>query len=573
MIVSSPRWRIGVAIGGALCALFACSRPVCAAPPASPIQLRDLTSQTGITFQHTDGSSGRRYIVETVASGLATFDYDGDGLIDIYFLNGTPLPGTVADRPPQHALYRNCGGFRFQDVTQQAGVGDSGYGLGIAVADYDNDGDPDFYVSNFGPNILYRNNGDGTFTDVTKDSGTSGGDDQKVGAGVCFLDADGDGRLELFVANYIRFSYDKHVTSTRRGAPVYAVPERFPPWPATLYRNRGDGTFADVGRESGVSKHSARGMGVVCADYDADGDTDVFMVNDGSANFLLKNDGRGNFTEVGLSAGVAYDYRGQAQGSMGVDCGDCDNDGRLDFYQTVFQGQTATLYRNAGGGLFDDNTLISGAGTGTIRNVTWGCGLVDLDNDGDRDLFIACGHLYDNVELFDDTTSYRARNIVLQNLLMETGQVKFVNVSEQSGDGLQVKQSSRGVAFDDLDNDGDVDVAVLNSREQPTILRNMLNESGSRNHWVQIRLQGVKTNRDGVGANVKVIAGNLVQTDEVHSGRGYQSHCGTRLHFGLGEHARIDRIEVRWIGGKLDVLENVAVDRIQTITESVQQLD
>ncbi len=540
------------------------------APAASPILLRDVTRQTGITFQHTDGSSGRRYIVETVASGVATFDYDGDGLTDIFFLNGSPLAG-AADSPSRPALYRNCGGGTFQEMTLPSGLGKTGYGLAVAVGDYDNDGYPDVYVSHFGPNVFYRNNGDGTFTDVTSANGTACGDSQKVGAGVSFLDADGDGCLDLFVANYLRFSYDRHVTALRREVPVYAGPEQYPPWSAAMYHNQGDGTFSDVSRESGVSQCAGRGMGVVCADYDNDGSTDIFVANDGSPNSLLHNDGRGRFQDVGVAAGIGYDYQGRVQGSMGVDCGDYDNDGLLDFYKTAFQRQMATLYRNLGRGLFDDVTLVSGAGAGTSQNVTWGCAFVDLDNDGDRDLFVACGHVYDNVERFDDTTSYRARNLVLQNTLRETGEAKFVDISDRCGDGLQARQSSRGVAADDLDNDGAIDLVVLNSRAPPTIMRNLLNETGSRNHWLDIRLLGRRTNRDGVGAQVKVVAGDLIQLDEVHSGRGYQSHYGTRLHFGLGPHDRADRIEVRWIGGGVDVLKNVTVDRSLLITEGAGQ--
>ncbi|MCY2995736.1 MAG: CRTAC1 family protein [Planctomycetota bacterium] len=561
-------WHSRCTTWSALCAALCLGD---AAPAASPILLRDVTRQTGITFQHTDGSSGRRYIVETVASGVATFDYDGDGLTDIFFLNGSPLAGAAADPPSRPALYRNCGGGTFQEMTLPSGLGKTGYGLAVAVGDYDNDGYPDVYVSHFGPNVFYRNNGDGTFTDVTIATGTAGGDSQKVGAGVSFLDADGDGCLDLFVANYLRFSNDRHVTALRRGVPVYASPEQYPPWPAALYHNRGDGTFSDVSRESGVSQSAGRGMGIVCADYDNDGSTDIFVANDGSPNSLLHNDGRGRFQDVGVAAGIAYDYQGRVQGSMGVDCGDYDNDGLLDFYKTAFQRQMATLYRNLGRGLFDDVTLVSGAGAGTSQNVTWGCAFVDLDNDGDRDLFVACGHVYDNVERFDDTTSYRARNLVLQNILRETGQAKFVDISDRCGDGLQARQSSRGVAADDLDNDGAIDLVVLNSRALPTIVRNLLNETGSHNHWLDIRLQGRRTNRDGVGAQVKVVAGDLIQLDEVHSGRGYQSHYGTRLHFGLGPHDRADRIEVRWIGGGVDVLKNVAVDRSLLITEGSGQ--
>ncbi|MEJ2703949.1 MAG: CRTAC1 family protein [Sedimentisphaerales bacterium] len=527
-----------------------------------PIVLRDVTKETGITFKHTDGGSGRRYIMETVSAGLALFDYDGDGNIDIYFLNGAPLQGTKDKSIPKNALYRNEGGWKFTDLTEKAGVGDCGYGLGVTIGDYDNDGDPDIYLNNYGPNVLYRNNGDGTFTDVTQRAGVDNG--FQVGAGTCFLDMDKDGDLDLYVSIYLDFSYEKHVLTTTRGFPVYANPRFYKPMPDTLYRNNGDGSFTDVSESSGVGQHAGWGMGIVCADYNNDGDTDVFIGNDVGENFLYDNDGTGKFEEIGLMAGTAYDLQGDEQGSMGVGCGDYDNDGFLDFYVTSYQGQLATLYRNLGNGMFEDVTLLTGAGAGTLPYVTWGNSFVDFDNDGDRDLFIACGHLQDNVEEFDDTTSYAARNI----LLMNTGDGKFTDVSDSSGDGMRVKLSSRGAGFDDLDNDGDVDVVILNSRREPTVLRN---DSPSKGHWLQVRLRGTKTNRDGVGARVKVVSGDLTLIDEVHSGRGYQSHYGTRLYFGLGGHDKIDRIEVHWIGGGTEIFDDVATDQLITLTEGGSQ--
>jgi len=545
-------WRVCAAVG--LICLWS-ARP---AGAGCPIQLKDVTGQTGISFRHTDGSSGARYIMETVSAGVAVFDYDGDGDMDIYFLNGAPLKGAKAPKPPINALWRNEGNLKFTDVTRQAGVGDRGYGLGVCAADYDNDGDQDLYLNNYGPNVLYRNNGDGTFTDVTKAAGVGNGN--KVGAGACFLDIEGDGDLDLYVANYLRFDYKTHTVNRIRNATVYMGPKHFPPEPDTLYRNNGDGTFTDVSAASGVGKEASWGMGMVCADFDGDGDTDVFVANDVSFNFLFRNDGKGRFEDVGLASGVAVDVAGYEHGSMGSDCGDYDNDGRLDLYQTSYETQLALLFKNMGGGVFEDVTLPTKAGAGTTIHVTWGNGLVDFDNDGDRDLFIACGHLQDNVEEYDDTLDYHARNI----LLMNTGDGKFADVSDQCGDGLAVKLSSRGAAFCDLDNDGDVDAVILNSRREPTILRN---DSKTGNHWLQVRLRGRKTNRDGVGAHVKVTAGKLTQLAEVHSGRGYQSHYGMRLHFGLGKRERIDRVEVRWIGGGTDVLKDVPTDRLVTITE------
>ncbi len=527
-------------------------------PPGGSIQLRDVTRDTGISFVHTDGSSGRRYIVETVSCGLATFDYDGDGDIDIYFLNGSPLPGARAVPVPRNALYRNEGNWRFTDVTDESGVGDTGYGMGVCTADYDHDGDTDLYVNNFGPNVLYRNNGNGTFTDVTREAGVVGGGD--VGAGACFLDMDGDGDLDLFVAKYVGFTFETQQISHMNGFPAYAGPLHYPRTRNVLYRNNGNGTFSDVSVAAGIANYEGSGMGVIAADYDNDGDTDIIVGNDLGANFLFQNDGIGRFVEVGVATGVAYDGLGNAQGTMGIECADWDHDGWLDLYMTTYQRQWSTLYRNHAGRYFEDVTGLTGAGTDTYAQVTWGVGMVDLDNDGNRDLFLACGHLIDNVEAFDDTTSYKAPNIVLRN----TGLGRFVNVSKDCGDGLLPGFSSRGAAFDDLDNDGDLDVVVLNSRSEPTILKNV---SSGTNHWIQVVLRGTRSNPDGIGARVTVTAGSLTQIDEVHSGRSYQSDFGRRLHFGLGQHRSVDEIRVRWIGGGTDVARSPGVDRVVTVVE------
>ena len=530
--------------------------------PEGPIRLRNVTDETGITFVHTDGSSGGYYIPETVTAGLATFDYDGDGLIDVYLLNGAPMRGTEVETPPTNRLYRNLGGWSFSDVTEQAGLGDEGFGLGVAVADYDNDGDPDMFVNNYGPNVLYRNNGDGTFSDVTDESGIQPG--QELGAGASFLDVDSDGNLDLYVANYVDFTYENHALHYIDGTPTYAGPRDYQPVPDVLYRNNGDHTFTDVSVEAGIRQHQGSGMGLVAADCDNDGDVDIFVLNDVAGNFLFLNDGSGKFQEAGLTSGTAYNMYGDELGSMGVDCADYDNDGWLDFIMTSYQSELPVLYRNTKDGGFEDVTLATGVGEGSFPYVNWGVGFVDLDNDGDRDVFIACGHLQDKVEQFDDTSAYLVRNILLEN----TADGKFSNISDSCGDGLAVELSSRGAAFDDLDNDGDLDAVILNSRREPTILRN---DSQSGNHWIQIRLEGVKSNRDGVGSRVTVVAKDLEQIDEVHSGRGYQSHYGTRLHFGLGSRDNIERIEVRWPGGGVDVLENVAVDQLLTITEGTSR--
>jgi enediyne biosynthesis protein E4 len=522
------------------------------------IEFQDVTPQTGISFVHTDGSSGKRYIVETVTAGVALFDFDNDNDMDIYFLNGAPLRGTSTSDTPRNALYRNDGNWRFTDVTETSGTGDTGYGLGVAIGDYDNDGHQDIYINNFGPNVLLRNNGQGRFTDVTQAAGVANG--HQVGAGANFLDVDGDGDLDLFAANYVDFSYQNHQIARFNGYPAYVGPMNYKGTPNTLFRNNGNGRFADISIPAGIAAHAGTGMGTVCADYDNDGDTDIYVGNDVAGNSIFENNGQGEFDEVGLLTGLAYDLAGKAQGTMGVDCGDYNNDGLLDFYVTSYQRDLATLYRNLDSGIFEDVTRATGAGDQSYAFVTWGNGLVDVDNDGDLDLFVACGHLHDNVALFDRSTSYEARNILLEN----RGAERFVNVTDQAGPGLQVERSSRGAGFADLDNDGDVDAVILNSRKAPTILRN---DTVNRNHWLGIRLQGTQSNRNGIGAHVKVVAGDLRQLAEVHSGRGYQSHYGLRLHFGLGKHTRVDAIEVRWIGGGRDTLKDVPADRFMTIVQ------
>lgn len=526
------------------------------------ITLTDVTGSTGIDFIHTDGSTGERYIPETVSAGLATFDYNGDGRIDIFFLNGTPLGTAPADPTGTCRLYRNEGGWKFKDVTREAGLAVSCYALGVAVADYDNDGFPDLYLNNFGRNKLFRNRGNGVFEDVTDRAGV--GDEPHLGAGACFFDMDGDGDVDLYVGHYVGFTLEKHHIVRFNGQPAYVGPLNYPTTASRLFRNNGDGTFTDVSTESGIGAAKGAAMGTVAADFDSDGDADLFVGNDEIGNFLFVNDGHGHFKQNGLLAGVAFDFNGQAHGTMGVECGDFDNDGRLDIYATSFQRELPMLFHNLGQGSFEDVTVPRSAGAGMQSLVTWGCGLVDFDNDGFRDLFVAAGHLQDNVELYDTSTTYQQQNRLLRNL----GNGRFSDVTQTAGDGLKPKLSSRGAVFDDLDNDGDVDVVVLNSRRAPTVLRN---DSAGGGRWLEVNLQGVKSNRDGIGARVTVEAGDLKQVAEIHSGRSYQSHYGTRLHFGLGARRRVDRVEVRWLGGGTTVLQGIEANRLVQITEDTSK--
>jgi enediyne biosynthesis protein E4 len=532
--------------------------------PDAHIRLRPVTPATGIDFTHTDGGSGNFYVVELAASGLATFDYDNDGLVDLYFLSGTPLPGAAPDAPaPGNALYRNLGGFRFEDVTRAAGVGEAGYGLAVAAADYDNDGHQDLYVSNFGPKVLYRNSGQGTFTPVTASAGVSDGD--QFGAGACFLDRDNDGDLDLFVANYLEFDFESHSPRSFFGVPGYRGPNDYAPLRHSLYDNRGDGTFENVSEASGIASRPGTGMGAIASDFDNDGDSDLILANDEWPNFCFRNDGNGKFAESGALVGLAYNGDGQVVGNMGVDCADYDHDGWLDFFFTTFQREFPILFRNQGGGSFRDETAKAADTKRCYNNVKWGCGFADFDNDGWKDIFVGIGHIQVNIEKFDKTSSYAARPMLLRN----NGKGRFEDVTDASGDGLAVECVARGVALEDLDNDGRIDVAISNSRRPPVILRN---ESENQNHWLLVKLQGVKVNRDAVGARVTVTAGDLVQTDEVHSGRGYQSHFGTRLHFGLGSQDRIETIQVRWPGGSTEVWRNVEPDQLLTLTEGTGQV-
>ncbi|MCH8218909.1 MAG: CRTAC1 family protein [Planctomycetes bacterium] len=524
------------------------------------IQFTEVTDDSGITFVHTNGASGKFHIVETVAAGLALFDYDNDKDIDIYFLNGAYHDSDPTGKAPRNTLYRNDGNWRFVDVTETAGVGDQGYGLGVAVADYDNDGDTDIYLNNYGPNVLYRNNGDGTFTDVTKSAGLDDG--PHMGAGASFLDIDKDGDLDLFVAHYVHCLKEPAAPAQRGGRPAYLGPavSIYRNTMDTLYRNNGDGTFTDISDASGITTEASAGMGVICGDYDNDGDTDIFVASDMSGNHLFLNDGKGVFEEFALFAGVAYDHHGEEQGSMGLELADTNNDGWLDLYLTSYQNQWVALYQNLGDGTFDDISLKSGASQGSFPKVTWGCGLVDFDNDGDRDIFVACGHLQPHIEHYDNRSTYRQLNILYEN----KGAGHYTNISEHAGTGLQVNRVSRGAGFDDLDGDGDIDVVILNSCDKPTLLRN---DTPSPGHWLQVQLRGVQTNRDGVGAQVRVFAGDLKLLDEVHSGRSYQSDFGKRLYFGLGKQTKIDRVEVAWIGGTKETFTVDQVDRHVVLVE------
>lgn len=523
-------------------------------PPRSAdqtgIQLTDVTSQSGISFVHHYNGAGNMYIVEPVASGLATLDFDCDGLQDLYFLNGGDIP-PGADGAKPNELYRNVGHLKFQHASHACSMLEHGFSIGVVTGDYDNDGFVDIFVNNFGKNQLLRNNGDGTFQDTTDVAGVGAGN--QLGAGACLLDADGDGLLDLYVGNYVRSPVAQNVKRTTEGFPSYPGPLDFAGDSDLFYRNNGDGGFSDLSVASGIAELATTSMGVISTDYDSDGDPDIIVVNDVERNLLLENDGQGRFEDVGVLRGIAYSYDAQRNGNMGVDCGDFDNDGSLDLFTTTFSNDLPVLYQQDGQGSFADVTLASGAGEDLVPHANWGTAFLDVDNDGWKDLFIANGHTDPNVDKWAFNTAWKVRNAFFRNLKGR----RFQNLSGECGSGLQVKESSRGVVAEDFDGDGDIDLVVLNALAAPTVLKNET-EAG---HWLKLSLVGITDARDGTGARVQVTLGEQVLVAEVHSGRSYQSSYGKTLHFGLGQHTQVDSIKVRWLHGQTTTLQNLPANQ------------
>lgn len=523
------------------------------------IRFTDVSKSSGITFTHVDGSSGQHFLIEAIASGLASFDYDLDGDIDTYFLNGAALKGANYEKIPTNEMFRNGGEFSFDDVTASSGLGDTGFSLGVAVGDIDNDGFPDVYVNNYGSNTLFQNNGDGTFTQ-TKTVVIACGN--KVGAGVCMLDIENDGNLDIYVANYIKFGPDIRPPSMFHGKIVYGGPVLFPTEPDDLLKNNADGTFSNISEQSGISSASEWGMATLAMDADGDGDMDIFVANDSTMNFLWENDGTGHFEESGVLAGFAYDHTGKTQGSMGIDTADADGDGQLDIIQTSYEKQMIALYGNLQGGLFDDVTLSTGALTSTTHLINWGVGFGDFDNDQDPDAYVANGHIHDNLDEFNDRSQYKMSDLVYSN----NGTGRFSDVSKSAGIHESPIYSSRGLVVEDLNFDGLLDVVVVNSRSQPSVFKNV---SMSPNHWLQIDLIGTESNRDAVGSQVTVTAGRKSTIQTKTSGRGYQSHFGSRLHFGVGSSEQVAEIAIRWNGGAVEKVFDVEVNQLLTIRQGI----
>lgn len=533
---------------------------------AAGVRFTDITETAGITFRHIS-SPEKRYIVESMSGGVALLDYDNDGYLDIYFVNSLTIDLVKTKGKTKSALYRNNGDNTFTDVTAKAGVGDIGWGMGAAVGDYNNDGYDDIYVTCVGANRLLKNNGNGTFTDVTTRVNVG---DPRWSAGAAFLDYDNDGRLDLFVANYVAFDFNnlpdqiKGQPCRYKGIAVQCGPRGLPGEGDTLYRNNGDGTFTDVTKKAGVTDPNGYyGMGVIASDFDADGFIDIFVANDSTPNFLYKNNGDGTFKEIGFISGTAVNENGSEQGSMGVTVADYDHDGTLDLFVTNFDDDYNTLYRNDGRASFADASYPAKIAAVSLPYVGWGTRFFDYDNDGWSDLFVVNGHVYPQIP------SYRQRNFIHKNNRDGT----FTEIAEKLGSTFTEKRVGRGAAFGDLDNDGDVDIVINNLDGAPQLLRN---DGGNAANAVLIKLNGVKSNRNGIGARVKIVAGDLTQLDEVRGGDSYISQSDLRLHFGLEKRTKIDLIEVRWSSGAVDKITNASLNKIITIREGkgvVEQKD
>ncbi len=523
------------------------------------VQFVDRAADVGLTQLNVSGTD-QSYIVEGMMGGAAFFDYDRDGDVDLYVANGSSFAGFAAGAHPANQLYRNDGG-RFADVTVAASVGDTSWSMGCAAADYDNDGHTDIYVTNFGRNTLYRNLGAGHFADVTAEAGVG---DTGWGTGASFGDYDRDGDVDLYVANYVDFSrdYESPIPCLWKNVKVYCGPVGLLPAADVFYRNNGDGTFSEWTQQAGLAGEKFYGMSALFGDYDNDGWPDLLVADDSTPNLLFRNLRDGRFAEEALMAGVAYSGEGVAQGCMGAAWGDYDNDGLFDLFVTNFADEYNALYRNEGGGFFVDVSFVAGVGAAPAELVSWGTGFFDYDNDGDRDLFVANGHTYPQADLPRVNSSYKQANSLFEN---RDG--RLVEVSAAAGPGFALRRVSRGTSFADYDGDGDIDLFILNLNGPPTLLRN---DGDHDNHYLLVRTVGTVSNRDGIGARVIVSAGGQTQHAEVQSGGSYLSHNDLRLHFGLGQAERVDRLEVRWPSGAVQVLSDIAAEQILTVVEPRQ---
>ena len=517
----------------------------------------DVTEEAGIHFKHSNGKTEHKHIIETMGSGVVFFDYDTDGDADLYFVNSGNIP-QARQAQLGNFLYRNEGNGRFTDITEMSGTGDTGYGMAAAAGDIDNDGDPDLYVANFGQDTLYRNNGNGTFTDITEAAGI---DNDLWGIAAIYLDFDADGDLDIFVVNYLLYELSMPVT-TFKGIVGYGHPRSYEGTPDVLYRNNGDGTFTNIAETAGVTNPTeGRGMAAVACDYDNDGLPDIYVANDTSRNFLYHNNGDATFTDESLFIGVGYDEGGVAEGSMGVDSGDYNGDGWFDLI--VANSEKATLYKNEEGLFFADATAESRLQQPTLPYVGFSPLFLDYDNDGYLDLFCANGHPQDVIEILMDHETYAQRDQMFQN----RGDGTYADVSETTGAYFTEALVGRAAATADYDNDGDTDIVIMNSNQRAVLLRN---DGGNQKNWIGIKLIGTQSNRDGIGAKVTVSTADITQMRDVKSGSSYASGSDTRLLFGLGENQPVEKITIVWQSGTTQVLENVSINQTLTIVESEQ---
>ena len=526
--------------------------------PSGDVRFEDRTASRGIDFVHFNAATEEKYMVETMGSGGGFFDFDGDGALDIYLVNGAPLPGAVKTaEPPRNALYRNDGEGGFQDVTEKAGVAGKGYGMGMTAGDVDNDGDLDLYVTSFGPNVFYRNRGDGTFEDRTQEAGLEAGGWSTSAA---FADYDADGNLDLYVARYVDFALDNHkfCGNQAKNIKAYCHPDVYDPVPGILFHGRGDGTFRDVTREAGVHvEDEGKGLGVVWGDYDNDGDPDLYVANDSMRSFLFRNEGKGRFTDVTLLSGVGYSEDGKTQAGMGTDMADYDGDGFLDITKTNLDFEYNSVYRGGALGIFSDESYESGVAEVSLNFVGFGTFFFDFDNDGLLDIFAANGHIIDNIHLFNSVSAYREPNFLFEN----QGGGVFREIGASVGDSLSRENVARGAAPGDFDSDGDLDVLVTRCGERALLLEN---EGGSMES-LSVALVGRTSNRDALGARATLRSGDRVAIREVKSGLSYLSQGSLELHFGLGKPGNeraASVLEIRWPGGATEVVENPGPGRV-----------
>jgi hypothetical protein len=538
----------------------------------SPGQFTDVTGSSGVTFRHAASKTSVKFLPETMGGGVAVFDADGDGRLDLFFTNGAAISTqTSSNRPPEkndprfwNRLYRNLGGWKFEDVTERAGLRGTRYDFGAAVADYDNDADVDLLVTGLGGDTLFRNNGNGTFTDVTT---TAGATVSGWSSSAVFVDYDHDGHLDLYVGRYLDWTWESNIEcrSTDGTVRAYCHPREFAPVASVLLRNNRDGTFSDASAPSGIGAHPGKALGVAIHDFDRDGWIDIFVANDSMRQYLFRNTGQRAFVEVALEAGVAYDDDGHSFAGMGVDAEDYNNDGWPDIIVTALSLERYALFRAVGRGRFEYASHATGVGRATLQNSGWGTKFVDFDNDGRRDVFVAQGHVLDTVS--------RARqgfNYLQPPLMLRNQGSSFVDVSASLGPAFARPTAARGAAFADLDDDGDIDIVIANLDGQPMLLRN---DGSNANHWLTVSLRGTRSNRQGIGAIVSVVdEDGLTQSGICATTSSYQSASDGRVHFGLAGAKTVRSVEVRWPSGAVQVLTGIAADRILEIVEPAPEV-